>query len=125
MPVEHGTLMRILFDHNLPRPLRGSLSGHLVELSAERGWAELKNGVLLKTSEMAGFDLMITADQNIRYQQNLKERKIARVVLGANRWKYVRAHLPEVVSAVNDAHIGSYAFIEVPLPPKPKYQRAD
>jgi predicted nuclease of predicted toxin-antitoxin system len=65
--------MRILFDHNLPRPLRRALSGHLVELSAERGWAELKDGVLLRTAEAAGFDLITTADQNIKYQQNLKE----------------------------------------------------
>jgi hypothetical protein len=117
--------MRILFDHNLPRPLRRVLLGHLVELSGELGWAELKNGVLLKSAETGGFDVMITADQNIAYQQNLKERKIALVVLGSNRWRYVRAHLTEIVAAVNDARTGSYAFIEVPLPPKPKYQRTD
>jgi hypothetical protein len=117
--------MRVLFDHNLPRALRRSLPGHLVELAADLGWEELKNGALLKAAETAGFDLMITADQNIQYQQNLKERRIALILLGANRWTYVRAHLLEIIAAVDSAVTGSFAFIEVPLPPKPTYQRAD
>jgi predicted nuclease of predicted toxin-antitoxin system len=117
--------MRILFDHNLPRALRRSLPSHFVQLAADLGWEELKNGALLKAAETAGFDLMITADQNIRYQQNLKERRIALIVLRANRWTYVRAHLPEIISAVDSARSGSFAFVEVPLPPKPTYQRAD
>ena len=80
--------MRILFDHNVPRPLRKILSDHLVKRSGELGWGELRNGVLLKNAEAALFDVMITADQNIEYQQNLKERRIALVVLGSNRWPY-------------------------------------
>lgn len=70
-------------------------------------------------------DVMVTADQNIRYQQNLTKRKVALVVLGSNRWPYLRGHLTEIVSAVNDSRIGGYAFIEVPLPPKPKYRPTD
>ena len=75
--------MRILFDKNVPVQLRRYLTGHWVETSANRGWGELKNGILLKTAEVNGFDAMVTADQNIAYQQNLKERTIALVVLGS------------------------------------------
>ena len=58
----------------------------MVEFAANLGWGELKNGVLLATAELHKFDVMITADQNIKYQQNLTRRKIALVVLGSNRW---------------------------------------
>ena len=60
---------------------------------------------------------MVTADQNIRYQQNLTGRRIGLVVLGSNQWQYVRKHLSEIVSAVSDSSIGSYAFIEFPCHP--------
>lgn len=67
--------MRILFDQGTPVPLRRSLIGHEVETAYERGWSALQNGVLLKTAEEAGFDAIITTDQNLRYQQNLAQRK--------------------------------------------------
>ena len=62
--------MRILLDHNTPAPLRYALGGHQVETAYERGWAELLNGHLIDEAETAGFDLMITTDRGIRYQQN-------------------------------------------------------
>jgi hypothetical protein len=97
----------------------------MVQGADDLGWDLLSNGELLRTAEGANFDLMVTADQNISYQQNLAGRRIGLVVLGSNQWPFVRNHLPEIVAAVNDARAGSYAFIEVPLPPKPKYQRTD
>lgn len=69
--------MRILLDHNTPAPLRYWLVGHNVETAYERGWAELTNGDLLRAAEDAGFDVMITTDRGIRYQQNLAGRKLA------------------------------------------------
>jgi hypothetical protein len=117
--------MNILFDKNVPFNLRRLLAHHLVQTSAQLGWGGLENGDLLSAAEEAGMDVMVTCDQNIRYQQNLASREIALVVLGSNRWPYLRRHVPEIVSAVNDASIGSYAFIEVPLPPKPVYRRED
>ena len=111
--------MLVLFDKNVPYPLRRYLSPHLVRVAEELGWGRLANGDLLKMAEAAGIELMITADQNIRYQQNLSERKIALVVLGSSLWPFLKEHLPEILTAVNSAHIGSYAFIEVPLPPRP------
>lgn len=117
--------MHILFDKNVPYPLRRHLSPHPVQLAEDLGWDLISNGDLLSAAEAAGFGLMVTADQNIRYQQNLSGRRIGLVVLGSNHWPFVRNHLPEIVAAVNDASVGTFAFIEVPLPPKPKYQRAD
>ena len=67
--------MRILFDHNVPDPLRRSLSKHHVQTAEHLGWQRLKNGLLLKAAEEADFDLMVTTDQNIKYQQNLTGRK--------------------------------------------------
>jgi hypothetical protein len=78
----------------------------------------IKNGELLKTAERAGFDVLVTADQNIAYQQNLSSRRIALVVLGSNRWKVVSNYANQIVIAVNAGPPHSYAFIEMPLPPK-------
>jgi predicted nuclease of predicted toxin-antitoxin system len=71
----------ILFDNNVPRGLARALTGHTVTEARERGWATLKNGELLRVAEKAGFDVLVTADKNIRYQQNLEGRKIGIVVL--------------------------------------------
>ncbi len=72
------------------------------------GWEELKNGVLLKAAESEGFQLLVTADKNIRYQQNVHDRRIAIVVLPSGRWPLVKLQLAEVVAAVDAATIGSY-----------------
>lgn len=116
--------MRVLFDENVPDSLRHGLIHHQVSLTVEIGWARLRNGLLLRAAEEAGFNVIVTADQNIQYQQNLSGRKIAMVVLGSNRWPRVRQHLNEIVAAVDASETGSYAFIEIPLPPKPEYRRS-
>jgi hypothetical protein len=67
----------ILLDNNAPRGLARALAGHTVIEARERGWATLKNGDLLTAAEEAGFEVPVTSDRNIRYQQNLEGRKIA------------------------------------------------
>ena len=74
--------MLVLFDHSTPAPLRDALKGHVVVEVVERGWERLGNGVLLDAAEAAGFEIFLTADKNMRFQQNLAGRKIAVVVLG-------------------------------------------
>jgi hypothetical protein len=69
--------MRVLFDQAVPVPIRPHLAGHEVRTAAEEGWDTLKNGELLTAAEQAGFDALLTTDKNIRYQQNLSQRKIA------------------------------------------------
>ena len=93
--------MLILLDNNAPRGLVRALAGHTVIEARERGWATLKNGELLSEAEQAGFDILVTADKNIRYQQNLAGRKVAIVVLTQLRWRLVCKRLSEVASAVN------------------------
>ena len=71
--------MRILFDKNVPYPLLRYLAKHDVRTAEELGWARLVNGDLLRAAEEAGFGVMVTADQSLEYQQNLKGRKLALV----------------------------------------------
>ena len=73
--------MLVLFDHSTPAPLRFALKAHTVVEAVERGWETLANGALLQEAEAAGFEVFITADKNIRYQQNLTRRRIAILVL--------------------------------------------
>lgn len=105
--------MQILLDNNAPRGLVRALANHTVTEARERGWATLKNGELLSVAEQAGFDVLLTADKNIRYQQNLKERKIAIVVLTQLRWSLVRRQLTEIAAAVNAAVVGSFDEVEI------------
>jgi hypothetical protein len=107
--------MRILFDHSTPSGLARSLTGHAVTEAIERGWERISNGELLARAEGAGFELLITTDKNIRYQQNLKGRKIAIVVLGNSAWRMARQYVDRIVAAVNAATPGSYAEVEIPF----------
>ena len=111
--------MRILFDKNVPVGVRRFLVGHNVSTFMQTGWpVQLENGALLKTAEESGFDVLVTSDQNIQYQQNLTARKLALVVLGSNIWPIVTSHAASISKAVDSALPGTYQFIEMPLPPK-------
>jgi hypothetical protein len=107
--------MRILFDHGTPSGIAGSLSGHVVTEAIERGWDRISNGELLEVAEAAGFDLLLTTDKRIRYQQNLTGRKIAIVVLGNSTWRLVRMYLGRIALAVAEATPGSYAEVDIPF----------
>ena len=90
------------------------MTRHTVQTTAERGWDTLENGELLKAAEAAGFDVLVTPDKNIRYQQNLTVRTIALIVLGNPQWPVLRLHVQRVVAAVNAARPGSYAEVRIP-----------
>ena len=107
--------MLILFDNGTPAPLRHALPGHTVVEAMERGWDRLVNGELIAAAEEAGFDLLITTDKNMRYQQNLTNRKIAFVVLGNQQWPLLRRYVDRVVAAVNAVTPGSYCEVEIPF----------
>ena len=107
--------MFVLFDQGTPVPIRPFLKDHTVQTTAQRGWDKLKNGELLKAAEDAGFDVLVTPDKNIRYQQNLTVRTIALVVLGNSQWPILRLHAERVVATVNAARPGSYnTEVEIP-----------
>ncbi len=107
--------MRVLFDHGTPAPLIPFLEGHTVTKAKDRGWDRLSNGDLLTAAEEAGFDVLVTADKNIRYQQNLEGRRIALVVLSTPQWPVVKLHIDKIVAAVTAATPGSYFEVEIPL----------
>ena len=106
--------MKILFDQGTPAPLRHVLAGHTVGTAFEHGWQALQNGQLLAAAEAAGFDVLITTDQNLRYQQNLAHRKLAIVVLSTTNWKRIRQHAGLVVSAVVTISAGDYVELSIP-----------
>ena len=98
--------MRVLFDNGTPRGLASALSGHVVEEARSRGWDTLRNGELLESAERAGFEVFVTTDRNLRYQQNLTGRTIAIIVLGNGRWRLIRARISEITAVVNAAKAG-------------------
>jgi hypothetical protein len=108
--------MLVLFDQGTPVPMRPFLVGHTVETAAQRGWDKLKNGELLEAAEQSGFEVLVTPDKNIRYQQNLVLRRIALVVLGNPQWPVLRRHVEHVVIAVGAAQPGSYTVVDIPDP---------
>jgi hypothetical protein len=107
--------LRVLFDQGTPAPLRQSLSGHIVETAYERGWSQLQNGALISAAEAAGFDVFVTTDRNLKYQQDLRGRRLAIVVLLTASWPRIRRHLPLVAAAVDRAFVGSYEEVDVPF----------
>jgi len=105
--------VRILFDNGAPNAIVKILVGHEVTFSRAIGWHEFRNGELILQAEEAGYDLLLTTDKNIRYQQNLLRRKIALVVLGNSQWPQVRLHLEEIAAAVNASTPGSYTEVAI------------
>jgi hypothetical protein len=101
--------MRVLFfDHGTPRGIARSLENHTVREARAEGWDTLSNGELLKAAEDAGFDVLVTTDKNLRYQQNLAARKIAVVVLGKARGQLIKPVVPQVLAAIEAAQPGNF-----------------
>jgi hypothetical protein len=107
--------MRVLFDQATPVPIRAHLKHHNVRTAAQEGWDTLQNGELLIAAEQGGFDVLLTTDKNMRYQQNLSARKIAIVVLGKGLWPLIKPHVEQVVVAVNASTSGGYTEVELPF----------
>jgi hypothetical protein len=106
--------MLILFDHVTPSGIARFLPAHTVTKAKDRGWDTLTNGDLLTEAERAGFDVLLTADKNMRYQQNLRGRRIAIIVLSTPQWPVVRLYVERVAAAVNAAKPGSCTEVEIP-----------
>ena len=106
--------MLILFDQGTPVAIRRSLPTHKVRTAREQGWSALSNGELLRAAEESGFDVLLTTDTNLRYQQNLQGRKLAIVTLSRNRWKLIQSALEQVVAAVEAAKPGTFTLVDIP-----------
>ncbi len=107
--------MKIILDESVPQNLRLLIEGgHTVVTAWFQGWSGLKNGALLDVAEAAGFELFITADQEMSYQQNLTGRKMALVVLSTNNWSFIKARIGAIMAAIRAAQPGSYTEVEIP-----------
>jgi hypothetical protein len=102
--------VRILFDQGTPVPLKEHLPGHSVVTAYEKGWSTLRNGELLALAE-AQFDVLVTTDRNLRFQQNLAARRLAIVVLPTTSWPRLRpeaARIAEFVAAAPRGKISEF-----------------
>ncbi len=104
--------MKVLLDENIPHDLRPHLAHHDTYTVAYLGWAGLKNGRLLESAEANGFDVLVTGDLSMSYQQNLSGRRIAIISLSAIGWPIIEPHAAKISSAVDDASIGSFVRVE-------------
>ena len=106
--------MRVLLDADVPAPLQYRLPGHEVTTAQRMGWGLLKNGDLLIAAEAHGFDVLLTGDKNLSYQQNLVGRRLAVVVLGTTQWKQLRQDTTLVAAAVDRTSPGSFEALPPP-----------
>ncbi len=105
--------MRILLDECVPWPIHKLLAGHQCETPQQRGWGGIKNGELLNLAE-SDFDLFITCDQGIRYQQNLAGRRIAILELSTNKWRNIQASAALIQSSIAILNPGEFRTIPIP-----------
>jgi hypothetical protein len=101
-----------LFDENLSYELRHSMTNHDVVTVRYMGWGGLKNGALIAAAEAEGIEVFVTGDQNLTYQQNLTERRMAIVTLSAHNWPIIRDHVRVIANAVDAATPGSFQFVQ-------------
>ncbi len=101
--------MRILFDENVPAPLRRYFPDDQVVTVQQLGWSGIENGELVSRADTE-FDVLILADKNLRYQQNLTGRKLALVELPTNRWPILEPLGAKLATAVHGAVPGSYVI---------------
>lgn len=107
-------MMRILLDQCTPIGIKRALGEHEVKTAAEQGWSTLLNGELLQVAENAGFEVFITADQNLVSQQNLRRLKLAITALNSTRWAGIEPQLDSIAIAVRNAQPGSYTLVNIP-----------
>ena len=84
------------------------------------GWDRLPDGQLLSAAEAAGYELLITPDQDIQYQQNVAGMRMAILVLMNNDWRLIRPHVYDIADAVNRIQPAEYIEFAIPFPPRPE-----
>jgi hypothetical protein len=104
--------VKVLLDENLAHRLRRNLGAHEVFTVGYRGWAGLKNGDLLQTAEENGIEVFLTGDRTLQYEQRLKGRNLAIVVLSSVEWYMLKNHLVLIVAAIDSAVPGSFQMVD-------------
>jgi hypothetical protein len=101
----------IILDENIPRKLKRQISGYTITTVQENGWGGVKNGRLISLINGV-YDIFITADKNLRYQQNLSERKISIIELPFNDSDLLLPLIPKIIQAIELSSSGSYEEIQ-------------
>lgn len=107
--------MKVLLDHNLPHKLRSelvTLSQHDIATASYMGWRALRNGELLRAAEHNGFDVFVTGDQTLVYEQNLTGRRLAILALTATNWPIIKDYVAKILAAINSARPRSFQIVE-------------
>jgi len=102
--------VKVLLDENLPHSLREHLLQHEAFTAA---WAGLKHGELPDVADAGGFDVLVTGDRKLHYEQNLSGRKIALVSLSAVSWPVIEPHVSKIADAVASSKPGSFTRVDV------------
>jgi hypothetical protein len=105
--------VKVLLDENLPHSLREHFLQYETFTAAYMGWAGLKNGKLLDVAEAGAFDVLVTGDRTLHYEQNLSGPKIALVSLSAVSWPVIEPHVAKIANAVAMAKPGSFSRVDV------------
>jgi len=92
-------------------PLRDHLTDHTVQTAFDLGWSNLENGALLAAAEDS-FDLLITTDQQLKYQQNLTGRNLSVLVLTTTSWPRIKEHVSRIIDALAQMSTGEYREID-------------
>lgn len=104
--------MKVLLDENINPRLRSVLMVHDVFTASYMGFAGLQNGNLLRAAEAHYFQVLVTGDQTLQYEQNLKAHRIAVVVLTALRWRFLKDFVPQILEAIANAQPGSVVRVD-------------
>ena len=98
--------MKVLFDRGTPLPLRRHLPEHAVGTAAERAWSDVDHGALIDKAEQEGYEVLVTTDQNMRHQQNLRNRGLALVALLSTAWPRIQLRTEEIRAAIDGIQPG-------------------
>jgi hypothetical protein len=104
--------VKVLLDENLDHRLRGMLGDHEVATVRYLGWMGLRNGELLRAAEENGFQVFVTGDQTLTFEQNLEGRQLAIIVLSSIELPLLTKHLPSIVAAIDGARPGSFQKVD-------------
>ena len=104
--------MKVLLDENLDHRLRSHLGSHEVFTASYKGWDGFKNGKLLRAAEDDSFDVLVTGDQTLYYEQSLAGRRLAIVALSSVEWRILKDYLPQIVNAIDNAAPGSFQAVD-------------
>jgi len=101
-----------LLDENLDHRLRNHLGAHEVFTASYKGWDGLKNGNLIRVAEGDGFDVLLTGDQTLCYEQNLSGRRLAIIAMSSVEWRIVKNHLTQIITAIENAAPGTFQAVD-------------